>query len=62
MKAKVDDDVCTGCGLCMDTCPEVFQLEGAVATVKTAVVPAQAEDSCREGMENCPVDAILIEE
>jgi len=27
MKAAVDKDLCTGCGLCEDTCPEVFEVK-----------------------------------
>jgi ferredoxin len=27
MKAVVDKDLCTGCGLCEDTCPEVFEMK-----------------------------------
>jgi ferredoxin len=61
MKAKVDKDTCTGCGLCVDTCPEVFELDGDVAKAKPGVVPANAEDSCREAAEGCPVEAIAIE-
>ena len=26
MKAIVDHDLCIGCGLCEETCPEVFRL------------------------------------
>lgn len=62
MKATVDQDTCTGCGLCSDTCPEVFELDGDVARAKVDAVPADAEDACREAMEGCPVEAISIEE
>jgi ferredoxin len=61
MKAKVDENLCTGCGLCVDTCPEVFQMGDATAKVVVDVVPADAEDKAREAAENCPVDAITIE-
>ncbi len=27
MKTKVDPDLCTGCELCMQICPEVFEME-----------------------------------
>ncbi|NCC52710.1 MAG: ferredoxin, partial [Spartobacteria bacterium] len=47
MKAKVDADSCTACGLCTDICPEVFEMQD-VATVKTDPVPADAEATCRE--------------
>ena len=31
MKAEVDQDECTGCELCIDTCPEVFEMVGDLA-------------------------------
>ncbi len=62
MKAIVDQEICTGCGLCPDTCPEVFEMEGDVARAKVDVVPPEAEDACREAAESCPVEAISLEE
>ena len=62
MKATVDQDTCTGCGLCPDTCPEVFEMDGDTAKVKVDTVPPEAADTCREAMEGCPVEAISIEE
>lgn len=61
MRAFVNAEICTGCGLCPDTCPKVFEMEGEVATVKVEIVPPEAEATCREAMENCPFDAISIE-
>ncbi len=61
MKAIVDNDTCTGCGLCVDACPEVFELGDDVATVCADPVPAEAEEKCKEATEGCPVDAIKIE-
>ena len=62
MKAIVDLDLCTGCGLCVDTCPAVFEMDDAVARVLVASVPEDALDTCREAADNCPVEAIKIEE
>lgn len=62
MKARVDKEVCTGCNLCVDTCPDVFEMQGDVAGVKVDIVPPDAEDSCREAAQNCPVECITIEQ
>ena len=62
MKAEVDVNLCTGCGLCVDTCPEVFELDDSVAKVIVEEVPANVSDACREAASNCPVEAISIKE
>jgi ferredoxin len=61
MKAVVDADLCTGCELCTDTCPDVFEMEGDIAKVKVDEVPSGAEDSAKQAAEECPVEAIKIE-
>jgi len=62
MKARVNADVCTGCGLCADTCPAIFEIDNAVAKVLVEDVPKDAIATCREAAANCPVEAINIEE
>jgi ferredoxin len=62
MKATVDKDLCTGCGLCVDVCAEVFELDSDIAKVIVSEVPANAKETCRETAESCPVEAIKIEE
>ncbi len=61
MKAFVDPDLCTGCELCVDTCPDVFEMKGDVAVAKVSVVPADAEECAKESAESCPSEAIKIE-
>ncbi len=62
MKAIVDVDTCTGCGLCVEICPAVFEMgEDAIAIVIVDPVPAEAEESCQEAADSCPVEAIAIE-
>jgi ferredoxin len=63
MRAIVDADECTACGLCEDTCPAVFELgDEDVAKVLTDPVPPDDEEDCRQAADECPADAILIEE
>ncbi|HBG28374.1 MAG: 4Fe-4S ferredoxin [Planctomycetes bacterium GWF2_41_51] len=60
MKAKVDDS-CTACGLCVETCPEVFQMGDEIAEVIVDEVPPQYEDAAQQAADECPVEAIIIE-
>ena len=61
MKVTVDASACTGCELCIDTCPEVFVMNGDVACVKSNPIPANSEAACQEAADGCPVEAIKIE-
>jgi ferredoxin len=61
MKAKVDKELCVGCGLCPELCPDVFRMDGDKAVAKVDEVPAEAEDACRDAAEQCPAEAIKIE-
>lgn len=61
MQAIVDQELCTGCELCAQSCPEVFTMNSiGKAEAMTGAVPATYEASCREAAENCPVEAICI--
>ncbi len=62
MKVEIIDELCTGCGLCIDTCADLFDMEESTVTVKMEVVPSEQENCCREAAENCPMEAIKIEE
>jgi len=51
----------SGCGLCVETCPDVFELKDDKAVVKMDEVPEKLAESCREAAEECPVEAIQLE-
>ena len=61
MKAIVDADACTGCGLCVATCPEVFDMndDDDLAIVIADPVPAAAEDTCQEAAEGCNLEILF---
>ncbi|NQV04553.1 MAG: ferredoxin [Candidatus Omnitrophica bacterium] len=61
MKVKVDAELCVGCGLCVDTSPEIFKMKDDKAILKVDTVPAGIEDSCKQSKDECPVEAIIIE-
>jgi ferredoxin len=77
MKVWIDQDLCTGDGLCEEICPAVFTLlDDGLAYVKEgdrtlsepggqqglAQVPDGLEDSVREASEECPGECIFVEE
>ena len=60
MRVRIED-TCTACGLCVDTCPEVFDMGDDFAIVIADPVPAECEDTAQEAADDCPVDAIIVE-
>jgi ferredoxin len=62
MKVKIDPDLCTGDEICVQMCPEVFEMEDDKAVVLQEEVPEELQDSVREAADSCPSEAIIIEE
>lgn len=62
MKVSVTDD-CISCGLCVDMCPEVFEMpEGEKARPKVDSVPDELKAEAEEACDACPVTAIVLED
>ncbi len=76
MRVWIDQDLCTGDGLCVDHCPEVFrQLEDGIAYVSEAGhplndpggsaslarVPNRRVEDVIHAAERCPGECIFIE-
>jgi len=55
-KIVVDQDLCIGCGACVNLCPEVFELDD---NAKSQVINNKCEN-CDSQMviDSCPVGAI----
>ena len=60
MKVRIEDS-CTACGLCVDTCPEVFEMGDEIAEVIVDNVPPELEETAQQAVDECPVEAIVIE-
>ncbi len=60
MKAKVDSSLCTACELCVQTCPQVFRMDGETAVAYVNPVPSQHERLAKEAAADCPAEAITI--
>lgn len=63
MRVIVNEDLCIGCGRCEEICPAVFHLNEVIG--KSEVIDEEACEyvgCCEAAAENCPVEAITIEE
>ncbi len=61
MKKVLIDDTCVACGTCVEICPEVFELEGELATIKQGA-DMSLDKKIIEAAEACPVEAIHYEQ
>ena len=58
MKYVVNEN-CIGCGLCVNTCPEVFTMADTGKSVAIEMeVPPEHQKAAEEAAHGCPVDAI----
>ena len=63
MKVRVDGELCTGDGICVDLAPEVFELnEDNIAIVLVEKVEDDQVDAVKDAVESCPETCIFIDE
>jgi ferredoxin len=59
MTVSVDQEECIGCGVCVQICPAVFELDESAGKAK--VIGDASEECVKEAAESCPVGCISIE-
>lgn len=63
MKAKVNKDICIGCGACQAIVPDVFELEDdGLAVCKEEEIKEELKEDVRDASDSCPTGAIEVEE
>ena len=60
MRVSVDQDNCSGTGLCARICEEVFELREGVSHVRTDRVPEELESKVALAARLCPLQAIEL--
>lgn len=58
MNAIVKDDVCIGCGLCVEIEPSVFRMKDDEKAEAYASGTDETDENVEEAIDSCPVDAI----
>jgi ferredoxin len=74
MRVWIDQDCCTGAGLCVDHCPEIFVvLEDGIGYIHdgglpitdadhpSIIVPRRHERAAIDAVERCPGECIYLE-
>jgi ferredoxin len=74
MKVTIDQEVCIDCGVCYADCPDVFEEDDANSTSRiveayrvggdstVGQVPDELAECARLAADECPVEAICVEE
>ena len=62
MRIHLDPDVCQGHGRCYTLAPDLFDAdEVGHCVLLVTEVPEGLEDAARNGVENCPEQALFLE-
>lgn len=59
MRVEVDPDLCISCGVCIETCPDVFEWdEEEKAQAVEDELNDDLEECAQEALDSCPTEAI----
>ena len=64
MKARVDPDLCIGCGICPDVAPQIFEMgtdDKAHIKVDEDSIPENLQAACKDAADQCPQAAIIVD-
>jgi ferredoxin len=60
-KFYIDEDECISCGACVDSCPDVFQMnDDNIAEIYNA--EGASEEEIQDAIDSCPVTCIHWED
>jgi ferredoxin len=61
MRVLVDNDICSGCGLCASLCPDAFDMGAdGKASPRHKTIPTWFEQEYQNAADTCPEGAIKI--
>lgn len=61
LRANVDQNACIGCGICIDICPAVFEMDPhGLSESVVAVIDPGLNQTVRTAANACPTQAIRV--
>jgi len=63
MKVRIEQEYCTGDGLCQDLCPDAFEMQDdGLAHVKlSGAVPPELEEAVLDAQSQCAGECIYVD-
>lgn len=61
-KIIIDSYRCSGCGTCVEMCPEVFRLDSFTEKAELVTVAPELTDAAHQAAAFCPEKCIAISE
>jgi ferredoxin len=62
MRLILDKELCVGCGLCEENLDTLFRMNGQTAELIADEVPDALLEEVRNTIDDCPAEAISLEE